>query len=369
MGRPPNPPPSSPRRIRTGPAAALLAVLALSAPAGSRAADLAAGAQLFASHCAMCHGAAGRPDPDDPVVAALQPPPADLSDPLFNSREPAADWAMVISHGGHAMGLSAQMPAQSEVLSPEQVRDVVAYVKTLADTSGFPPGELNFFLALRTRKAFPEDEVVWKLRHTAREGGDELRNVLEIEKRVGRRGQLVAELVHSDDGRTARAREIQLGYKHVLGWNAARASIASGALVLAVPLDGDGSLALQPSLAWARAWSDRWILQGSARATLPFDDLDLGEIEFAAALHHRWTPWPRRVFPGMELVARTPFRAAGGDRVQWSVLPQVRIGLTRGGHVALNVGIEAPLSDQEWDWRGHVVLLWDFADGSLFKGW
>jgi hypothetical protein len=31
--------------------------------------------------------------------------PADLSDPLFNSREPAGDWEMVIKHGGHAMGL------------------------------------------------------------------------------------------------------------------------------------------------------------------------------------------------------------------------------------------------------------------------
>ncbi|MDZ3822046.1 MAG: cytochrome c [Pseudoxanthomonas sp.] len=350
-------------------AAVLAVALPLSATVPAQAADLAAGARLYADHCAMCHGATGRPGPDSPVAAALDPPPADLSDPLFNSREPAPDWAMVISHGGHAMGLSAQMPAQGGVLTAAQVRDVVAYVKSLADTTGYPPGELNYFLALRTRKAFPEDEVVWKLRHTSRDGVDELRNVLEVEKRVGRRGQLIAELVHADDGRTSRAREVQLGYKHVLGWNLQRASILSGSLVLAVPLEGDRSLALQPSLAWARAWSDRWILQGSARAVLPLDDLDLGEVEVAAALHHRWTPWPRRVFPGVELVARTPFLSGEGDRMQWSVLPQVRIGLTRGGHVALNIGIEAPLSDQDWDWRGHMVLLWDFADGSLFKGW
>ena len=52
-----------------------------------------------------------------------------------------------------------------------------------------------------------------------------------------------------------------------------------------------------------------------------------------------------------------------------SVLPQVRFGLTKGGHVALNLGVEAPLSDQDWDYRIHAVLLWDFADGSFFKGW
>jgi hypothetical protein len=51
------------------------------------------------------------------------------------------------------------------------------------------------------------------------------------------------------------------------------------------------------------------------------------------------------------------------------VLPQIRIGLTRGGHVALNLGVEFPLSDQFYDRRYHLNLLWDYADGSFFKGW
>jgi hypothetical protein len=50
-------------------------------------------------------------------------------------------------------------------------------------------------------------------------------------------------------------------------------------------------------------------------------------------------------------------------------MPQARFGLTRGGHVALNVGVELPLSDQAWDYRAYVTLLWDFADGSFFQGW
>jgi hypothetical protein len=33
------------------------------------------------------------------------------------------------------------------------------------------------------------------------------------------------------------------------------------------------------------------------------------------------------------------------------------------------LGAEFPLSDQDYDWRAHLVLLWDFADGSFFKGW
>lgn len=50
-------------------------------------------------------------------------------------------------------------------------------------------------------------------------------------------------------------------------------------------------------------------------------------------------------------------------------MPQVRIGLTRGGHVALNLGVELPLSEQPWDERICATLLWDFADGSIFQGW
>ena len=41
-----------------------------------------------------------------PVVKGLGVLPADFSDPLFNSREPADDWKMVIKYGGHALGLA-----------------------------------------------------------------------------------------------------------------------------------------------------------------------------------------------------------------------------------------------------------------------
>jgi hypothetical protein len=76
------------------------------------------------------------------------------------------------------------------------------------------------------------------------------------------------------------------------------------------------------------------------------------------------------VFPALEFTATAPFDPADEeDSVQWTVLPQLRIGLTRGAHVALNLGVEIPLSDQSWDARYHLTLLWDFADGSLFKGW
>ena len=83
------------------------------------------------------------------------------------------------------------------------------------------------------------------------------------------------------------------------------------------------------------------------------------------------TNWPRSVFPGLEVVAEVPFESGpGADLIQWTVLPQARIGLNKRGNIALNVGAEFPLNDTyRYDWRAYLYFIWDFADGGLFDGW
>jgi mono/diheme cytochrome c family protein len=349
---------------------ASLGALMLAAPATSVAADLALGQRIYQEACASCHGPQGRPDPASPALQGFDPLPADLSDPLFNSREPALDWELVVKHGGRALGLSPLMPPWDAAYSDEEIASVVAYVKSLADTRGFPPGELNLMLPVRTKKAYPEDEVVWVSRYTSRDGQDVWRNVLEFEKRIGRRGQGILELVQEDTGTRSDLTAVEVGYKHALLWDLERAYILSGAVVMSFPTDGRGSESLNPYLAFARELSPRATLQTSARAKLPFDDVDLGDLELAGVVHWVWSDWPQRVFPGLEFTARAPFQSTPGrDSVLFSVVPQARIGLTRGGHVALNLGAEFPLNRQDYDYRGFLTLLWDFADGSFFQGW
>jgi hypothetical protein len=304
-------------------------------------------------------------------VQALDPKPADLSDPLFNSREPVSDWTIVVTHGGPALGLSEIMPAQGAALSEEDIRNVVAYAKTLAPGSDrYPPGELNFFLPVRTKKAFPEDEIVWKGRLTERDDGENvMRNVIEVEKRFGRRSMGVIEVIHEDDGVDNEITKVEAGAKTVLYWSLERQSILSGALIYAVPTDSEESDEIIPYLAYGRRLADDWVFQSSGRVIVPVDDADQGEVELAGIVHYQWHPTARAMFPALELTAAVPFDAGDGDSVQWTVLPQVRLGLTRGGHVALNFGVEFPLSDQSYDTRYHATLLWDFADGSFFKGW
>ena len=67
------------------------------------AAESEAGRLIYSSNCVACHGMSGQADADSPVVEALGVMPADFSDPLFNSREPAGDWEMVIGLEVHAL--------------------------------------------------------------------------------------------------------------------------------------------------------------------------------------------------------------------------------------------------------------------------
>lgn len=345
--------------------AALAALLILALPA-SAATDPAAGQKIYTATCAVCHGATGKPDASSDIVRALGVMPADFSDPLFNSREPSADWEMVIEYGGHAMGLAEQMPAHGEALDDEQIRNVTAYIKSLVDTSAYPPGEMNLFLPIRTKKAFPEDEVVYQGRFTNQEGDDAYKHVLEFEKRVGKAGQVIVELVHESEGDVSELSEAEIGYKQALSFS--ESHVISAAAVWAIPVEADGDGELQTYLAYGKVLSDSWILQSSLRLKFPFEGASDGEAEFAGIVHYVHSPWARRIFPALEVTATNPFRSSNGD-LEFTAVPQVRIGLTRGGHVALNLGVEVPLSDQSWDSRFYVTLLWDFADGGFFKGW
>ena len=103
----------------------------------ANAADNDAGRDIYKTGCAVCHGQHGQPDVNNPVVEGLGVMPADFSDPLFNSREPAGDWEMVIKYGGHAMGLAEQMPAQEGALTDAEIANVTAYIKSMVDTSDY----------------------------------------------------------------------------------------------------------------------------------------------------------------------------------------------------------------------------------------
>ena len=99
-----------------------------SAPAGD---DVSRGAAAYASYCASCHGARG--DGDGPVAAALDPRPAKHSDGATMNALSDEYLFRVIKEGGPAVGKSQLMGAWGGSLSDAQIRDVVAYIRSLAD--------------------------------------------------------------------------------------------------------------------------------------------------------------------------------------------------------------------------------------------
>lgn len=336
--------------------------------------ELLRGQEIFQANCAVCHGTNGSPDPDSPLVQGLGVVPANFSDALFNSREPAEDWEIVAKHGGPALGFSDKMPAFGEVLPEEDIDAVLEYVKTLGGEHDYPDGALNLFLPVRTKKAFPEDEWVWKQRFTGQDGDDAWKNTLEYEFRIGERWQGVLEVTHETEGGDGEFGHFEPGFKYVMMHDRQAGYIFTLGGNLGIPLNGDAEWEALPYLAYGKILNDAWTFQGSGRLKMSLEDSDHGSAEFASIVHYTHTPWPRSVFPGLEVVAEMPFERGSGpgkkSAVQVSVLPQVRIGLSKRGHVAINAGVELPLNDTErYDWRAYAYLIWDFADGGFFEGW
>ncbi len=65
----------------------------------------------------------------------------------------------MILHGGPSRAFSQIMPAFDELLSSDEIDDVIAYLRSLCRNDHWARGELNLPRALITEKAFPEDEL------------------------------------------------------------------------------------------------------------------------------------------------------------------------------------------------------------------
>ena len=100
----------------------------LGAPANPVPADavsVARGAQLFAIHCAMCHGVKG--EGNGTIAAFLNPfRPANLTLPIVQTKSDGALFFTITN------GVTGRMPALNENLTVRERWDVVNFLRTLA---------------------------------------------------------------------------------------------------------------------------------------------------------------------------------------------------------------------------------------------
>lgn len=100
----------------------------------------AEGRTVFVHQCIVCHGLQGKGDGTmAPSILRLhQVRVRDLNDTAYLSTKTDRQLFLAISGGGGEVGRSPYMPHWGGYLSPEHIKDVIAYVRSISKTKSTP---------------------------------------------------------------------------------------------------------------------------------------------------------------------------------------------------------------------------------------
>ena len=99
------------------------------------------GRKLYVTYCAACHGEKGKGD--GMAAQSLPVKPADHTNGAVMNQLSDKFLTDVISKGGSAVGKSRFMPAWGSSFNEKQIRDIVAYLRTIADPPYRPDTSRN----------------------------------------------------------------------------------------------------------------------------------------------------------------------------------------------------------------------------------
>jgi mono/diheme cytochrome c family protein len=350
--------------------------------------SLTTGREVYEAACAACHGTRGTGTEQSMRGFDVQPP--DFTDCAFSSREPAMDWYGIAHSGGPTKGFDRLMPAFSDVLSKRQIEAAVAHIKTYCrERRKWPVGEFNLAKPLNTGKAFPENEVAWSISTTVEEPFA-VNGKFVVARRIGARHQIEAAVPvgvqqverAQTDGATALewgagVGELVAAWKSVL-WHSLRAgTIGSMTMDIFFPVgdeaDGfsEGIFMFEPALAVAQLipYVGFIQLQGGAELSTNTDEVPHG-VFWRAAIGHtfRRNGFGRAWSPMVEILGATEIE--DGAAVEWDIVPQLQVALSKRQHVRLGAGVLLPLTDfTERQLEIQAYLIWDWYDGGFTEGW
>jgi mono/diheme cytochrome c family protein len=335
--------------------------------------------EMWGAWCARCHAVDGSGTVNEPTVSVV---PMDFTNCAMTTPENDADWERAIAKGGPGVGLSSQMPAFEDSLSPEQIRGFVSHMRTFCGDRRWPSGNLNFPRPIITEKAFPENEFVIApvVTHQKENGGRPATTDVEwlnlFEGRIGKRAMYEigipavshrtaalsipsAGLVNTQSSHFGIG-DVELSLKYTLFASDAMPGILTAGLETSLPAGdeskglGHGTTVFEPFLS-AGTMLGAWYLQGQAKVEWPVDrakadrafvyNLYLGRDTSLAP--NTWTL-------GVEL---------NGENDELAITPQVRKGLTRTGALAGAFGVMIPITEREEQgtrWVGY--LLWEYME-------
>ena len=349
------------------------------------------GQQIFQAACAACHGPGGEGTPQ--YIAGFEQPD---SFPHFNKcdeseDEYTRDWTEIIRDGGPARGFSQIMPAFGSVLTPEQINELVRYLRSLCTDHSWPPGELNVPRALITDKAFPENEVILTSGINAR-GAPGISNELELEKTLGSTNELDIIMpfswVQQPSGNlSGGVGDLITGVSHVLlshlDSNPGPLYEATGS-ILAVQGQitwatgnvgkglGAGETQLGAFAAYDQVFPAQSFLQVQVGGEQPLHTYNLASSLYLNAAFgksfEQGTGFGRQWSPMVEVTANRSL--ASGAVTEWDLLPEFQVTLNTRQHVRADIGYLVPINDTAARPRQIMFYVnWDFADGGLLEGW
>jgi mono/diheme cytochrome c family protein len=91
---------------------------------------------LYGQHCAVCHGESGKGD--GPGARMIGQPLRDFTDPQAMRQVSDRYLFEIIQKGGSQFGRSNAMPAWGMKLGDDEIRSLVAYIRSLARAQEAP---------------------------------------------------------------------------------------------------------------------------------------------------------------------------------------------------------------------------------------
>jgi len=121
------------RKILCGAVMGFFILFSLAASGSAAQGDAKAGAELFKEQkCARCHGDSGKGDGPTAEKLKDKVKMPDWTDKAAMSQLPDEYFAQIISKGGKDVGKSAIMPSFGEKLNETQIKDLIAFIRSLA---------------------------------------------------------------------------------------------------------------------------------------------------------------------------------------------------------------------------------------------
>ena len=100
-------------------------------PAGDLRGDADRGVDIHVENCAECHGYDGKAEV---IIMHMDEPPRDQTEVEYMKTLNDIFLYRAICSGGEAVGRSLVMPGWGDVLTDQEIRDLVAYVRTFSGT-------------------------------------------------------------------------------------------------------------------------------------------------------------------------------------------------------------------------------------------